>query len=213
MRKLVDRLMEINETMKKEQEENAWRESSKYWEESSRVYMKNEMFYREQLEKIGKLLGPEVYIADDESKQQDVLILKIPEMIEKLKIDHDHYKREFYCYKDIVDKIGDVLGSVCSWTYVDIIKNMKSSINKLVEEIDQLKYKLSSEKLLSDVYKTTNDILIKQLKNDKQKEPEQKGQWTQHITILASEIDKDIVIRGVNEYGQHAIYRIIKEKK
>jgi hypothetical protein len=41
-------------------------------------------YYRGLLEKIGQFFGEEAYICDDGSIQEDILIAKVPELVEKL---------------------------------------------------------------------------------------------------------------------------------
>ena len=51
------------------------------WEETAKWHSKNEDFYRNIVHEIGELLGPEVYVADDGSVMEDVLALKVPEVL------------------------------------------------------------------------------------------------------------------------------------
>ena len=53
------------------------------WEETAKWHSKNEDFYRNIVHEIGELLGPEVYVADDGSVMEDVLALKVPEVLRK----------------------------------------------------------------------------------------------------------------------------------
>jgi predicted RNase H-like nuclease (RuvC/YqgF family) len=60
-------------------------ESRVAWREVARQQMIAVEFYQSVLQKIGKILGKSVITSDDGSVQQDVLVLKIPEAVEKLK--------------------------------------------------------------------------------------------------------------------------------
>ena len=53
------------------------------WEETARQCQRNYEWYRGLLEQIGEMLGEEVFICDDGSKSQDMLISKIPEIVKK----------------------------------------------------------------------------------------------------------------------------------
>jgi len=53
------------------------------WKETAAQHLRNEEYYRGLLIQIGEMLGEEAYIADDGSKQQDVLCAKIPELVAK----------------------------------------------------------------------------------------------------------------------------------
>ena len=54
------------------------------WIDTAHLYASNSSYYREKLIEIGKMLGEEVYICDDGTKSQDVLIEKIKEVLEKV---------------------------------------------------------------------------------------------------------------------------------
>jgi hypothetical protein len=51
------------------------------WSETANRHCRNEDYYRGLVVAIGKLLGPEAYISDDGSVQQDVLCAKVPEIV------------------------------------------------------------------------------------------------------------------------------------
>lgn len=57
--------------------------SAKFWEDEAGRFCRNETFYRGLLEKIGNLFGKEARTSDDGSVQQDVICLKLPELVEK----------------------------------------------------------------------------------------------------------------------------------
>lgn len=54
------------------------------WCESAAAHLRNEEYYRGLVTKIGEMLGPEAYISDDGSVQQDVLCAKVPDLVAKL---------------------------------------------------------------------------------------------------------------------------------
>ena len=54
------------------------------WMESSAQQTRNAVFYRGLLTLIGNMLGDEAKIADDGTLTHDVLVLKVPELVEKL---------------------------------------------------------------------------------------------------------------------------------
>jgi hypothetical protein len=54
------------------------------WVASAMQFHKNETYYRGLVVSIGEKLGPDAYVSDDGSVQQDILCAKIPEMIERL---------------------------------------------------------------------------------------------------------------------------------
>lgn len=51
------------------------------WIDIAAQHAQNEEFYRDLLVQCGKLLGPEVYVSDDGSIQDEPLLLKIPEVL------------------------------------------------------------------------------------------------------------------------------------
>jgi len=54
------------------------------WMETARQHLKNEEFYRELVVQIGEKFGDIAYISDDGSVQEDVLCLKVPELVSDL---------------------------------------------------------------------------------------------------------------------------------
>lgn len=54
------------------------------WEEAARRHCSNEFFYRELLDECAAHLGPDVYVSDDGSVQDEPLRLKIPELVKQL---------------------------------------------------------------------------------------------------------------------------------
>jgi len=54
------------------------------WMEIAAQHARNEDFYRDLLFECAKHLGPEVFVSDDGSIQDEPLLLKVPELIEKL---------------------------------------------------------------------------------------------------------------------------------
>ena len=59
------------------------------WVETARLHCKNEVYYRSLCEEIGKLFGWDACRSDDGSLQQDIICLKVPEMVRKLFQAHD----------------------------------------------------------------------------------------------------------------------------
>lgn len=57
---------------------------AKNWEEEARRFCKGEKFYRDLITRIGQRFGVEVHTSDDGSVQQDVLALKVPELVDEL---------------------------------------------------------------------------------------------------------------------------------
>ncbi len=55
------------------------------WEETAEQHCRNKFFYRDLLDQVAKHLGPEVFVSDDGSIQDEPLRLKIPKLVEKLK--------------------------------------------------------------------------------------------------------------------------------
>jgi len=54
------------------------------WMQTAAQGYRGAEFYRDLLEKCGRALGVEAYTSDDGSVQQDVLALKVPELVKKL---------------------------------------------------------------------------------------------------------------------------------
>ncbi len=51
------------------------------WFETAAFHHRNECYYRGLVVQIGKMLGDAAYISDDDSRQQDVLCAKVPELV------------------------------------------------------------------------------------------------------------------------------------
>jgi len=51
------------------------------WTDTAKYHCKNEVYYRDLIQNIGKMFGDEAYVSDDGSKQQDVLCAKVPELV------------------------------------------------------------------------------------------------------------------------------------
>lgn len=54
------------------------------WHDTAAQHCRNEEYYRGLVIKIGEMLGPEAYISDDGSVQQDVLCAKVPDLVANL---------------------------------------------------------------------------------------------------------------------------------
>ena len=64
-----------------------------HWEETARQYAKNEEFYRNLVIEIGTPFGVAARTSDDGSIQEDVLALKVPELVISLREERDSYQR------------------------------------------------------------------------------------------------------------------------
>lgn len=51
------------------------------WYDTAAQFARNADYYRGLVVQIGKMLGPEAYISDDGSVQDDVLCAKVPELV------------------------------------------------------------------------------------------------------------------------------------
>ena len=56
-----------------------------FWTETARQYAKNEAFYRDIVHKVGVNFGDSAKTSDDGSLQEDVLALKVPLLVRRLK--------------------------------------------------------------------------------------------------------------------------------
>lgn len=54
------------------------------WIQSAEQFARNEDYYRGLVVKIGEMCGPDAYVSDDGSVQQDVLCAKVPELVASL---------------------------------------------------------------------------------------------------------------------------------
>lgn len=61
--------------------------SAHAWEETAAQHASNESFYRDLLVKIGKIFGEDAYTAGDGSIQEDVIVLKIPDLVTEINED------------------------------------------------------------------------------------------------------------------------------
>ncbi len=57
------------------------------WYEAAAQHCRNEFYYRDLVQQIGAMLGPEAYTADDGSVCDEVLCAKVPELVRKLLAD------------------------------------------------------------------------------------------------------------------------------
>ena len=55
-----------------------------HWMDTASMHCRNEEYYRNLVIEIGKMLGPEAYISDDGSVQEDILCAKVPELVREL---------------------------------------------------------------------------------------------------------------------------------
>jgi len=55
------------------------------WMDAAARHIRNEEFYRDIVHEIGELFGDEAKTADDGTVMEDVLALKVPELVKKLK--------------------------------------------------------------------------------------------------------------------------------
>lgn len=62
----------------------AQRRAKEEWEKTAQHFYRGMDFCRAQVTRVGKALGPAAYTSDDGSVQQDVLALKVPELVESL---------------------------------------------------------------------------------------------------------------------------------
>ena len=51
------------------------------WYDTAAQHCRNEAYYRNLVISIGEMLGPEAYVSNDGSVQQDVLCAKVPELV------------------------------------------------------------------------------------------------------------------------------------
>lgn len=65
------------------------RRSAVAWEESAAQFHRNECFYRDLIHQIGKPFGVAAMTSDDGSVQQDILALKVPELVAVLQAERD----------------------------------------------------------------------------------------------------------------------------
>lgn len=55
-----------------------------HWKEFAVRCHQNAQLYRDLIVKVGQIIGEEAYICDDGSRSEDVLCLKVPELVDKL---------------------------------------------------------------------------------------------------------------------------------
>ncbi len=58
--------------------------NAEFWEKGAARFSRNENYYRDLLDLIGHVLGPEAFTADDGSVSIDPLVAKLPELVERL---------------------------------------------------------------------------------------------------------------------------------
>lgn len=77
------------------------------WEETARRHANNEAFYRGIVVKIGNMFGDAAKTSDDGSVQQDVLALKVPELVKNLNL---NLGKTVNLLRDIAAEAGDAIG-------------------------------------------------------------------------------------------------------
>jgi hypothetical protein len=53
------------------------------WKETAAQHCRNEDYYRGLLDEIGNILGPEAFVSEDGSVQEDVVRAKLPELVRR----------------------------------------------------------------------------------------------------------------------------------
>ena len=61
---------------------------AKAWEETAQQHARNEAFYRGLIEQIGDLFGVAAKTADDGSVMEDILALRVPELVKAERAEH-----------------------------------------------------------------------------------------------------------------------------
>lgn len=91
---------------------------SKAWRETAEQSQRNANFYRELVERIARRFGKPAYTSDDGSVQQDVLCIKVPELVSGLEDERN-------LLRDLVNAIYQDLGDggeVSPSTYAKMIR-------------------------------------------------------------------------------------------
>jgi hypothetical protein len=97
-----------------------------FWKEIARQHAHNESFYRTLLDEVAAMLGPEVYVSDDGSVQQDPLLLKVPTLVrERLAQQRD--KQHLLDSVESYQKLEGLLKSTGFEFIIDDPKKMKIS--------------------------------------------------------------------------------------
>ncbi len=132
------------------------------WIDTARLCENDSSYYRKKLIEIGKMLGEEVYICDDGTKSQDVLIEKIKVVLEKVIYQNKEVKEEENIWRKIG---GDGIVSNNDWSkqqdreriYNDRIDSLVAENRSLRQEIRELKktvlFESKKEKRIPALYK------------------------------------------------------------
>lgn len=64
------------------------------WEDTARSLSEDVKFWRDLVQQIGALLGPEAYIADDGNVHKSVVALKVPDLVAAVLAHRDALLRE-----------------------------------------------------------------------------------------------------------------------
>jgi len=104
---------------------------SDHWEEAARRHCSNEFFYRELLNRCAAHIGPEVYISDDGSVQDEPLRLKVPELVKRLAAERDALRELMREIAEVVDSAQEL--NMCNYDHEQV-----HQLNNALIEIYQL---------------------------------------------------------------------------
>lgn len=88
----------------------------RHWHDTAEQYARNAEYYRGLVNEIGLMLGDEVFISDDGSRQEDVLCAKVPQLVR--------------------DKIGEL-------TAVDLVLARRTALDDKPDRISKIQYAIT----------------------------------------------------------------------
>lgn len=113
------------------------------WMETAAQFWRGSDFYRGLVVKIGLLFGESAYISDDGSKQQDVLCLKIPELVSSLVRDNKSAEQvlevavgaleEIEKAEAPIDKHGDNSTEALRWRALERMRGLAQRALSLIQ--------------------------------------------------------------------------------
>ena len=120
-----ERIRELEVALEKEKERaEKLKIERDNWIDSANQYLRNQHFYQDLLDKVGKYLGSEVFVSDDGSIQDSPIRLKIPELVSKLKERAEKAER----------RVSELDGAIIGWKIVE--KVLKEKVISLESALD-----------------------------------------------------------------------------
>ena len=118
------------------------REERDNWIETARQHLRNKEFYRGLVNQIAVPFGMAAYVSDDGSVREDVLALKVPELVARLREERDAIRAQNGQLADAVDRLQDDVANRTSERVRELMAEryaLRAEVLRLRWERDALK--------------------------------------------------------------------------